>query len=973
MVCRNTEGMTPLRGRAEFIARGPELARLNEALAEAASGSPALVTIGADAGVGKTRLLQEFTAAVDAAVLWGACLPMGDRGLPLAPVAEALRNLPAEAVPAGQFPPVVAPLLAPGGVGSEIGTVSASQVFRGVLELIEAIAADAPVVMVVEDLHWADQWTRDLLTFLVANLRTQRLLLIGSYRTDELSTDDLLRRVLVEVARYPHYQRIDVAPFTIQQVADQIEALTGDRPPANVVDLVFARTEGNAYFVEELVKAGCLDGRELPASLTDLLLVRASVVSPPARQLLRVASLAVGDADDAVLAEVSGSRVEEVRSVLHELIDAHLLSSTPHGVTFRHALLKEVIQQEPLAGERREYHAAYAAALNARATPSGRRATVTAQLAYHLQEAGNIAEAMSAWVAAASEAEAVGAFAEAHHYLANALASWTSVDDPQARTGSSRVELLSRTAYDAQHVGESTQAVAFVRQALDLVDESADPVRASVLYADLSNYLTATREADEAGDAMTRAVKLASGTPPSKDHAHVLAAHAGYLVYQGRLREARAVSRQAVTVARHSGATDIESRALHLLGFTTCFLDDVSEGIAQLRAGVALARQAGHPLYQAMAMWNLYVAAVEAARWDDAVDAARSAIVELPRLGSGHKVPEMYAYLQQDLARLGRFDEARTVMEEAFARFPFQRDDVVSPELLIALGDFERVRRVLAQSEIRRDTEAKIWSAGWSCALETWQGNTEQARTALDTAVELSSDTDRLQARAYALLYGLRCEADAADRCRTRRDSDELSIAVERGQRLHALLAGLLDRPGPAEGWKREVGVVAGVGAAERTRLIGSPDPDAWRAAVDVAHDLALGYLEAYGELRLAEAIVRSGGDRDDAARRVRHVHQLATGWGTRPLRELVEQLAARARLDLGAGLPALPVRGLTPREYQVLELITRGASNRQISDELFISEKTTSVHVSNILRKLGVASRGEAASMAYEKGWVRL
>lgn len=222
--------MSAPRGQAEFIERESELAQLTASLASAAAGSPSMVVVSADAGVGKTRLLKEFATAADGPVLWGSCLPMGNRGLPLAPIVEALRGLHADENLADRMPPVLLSLLSPRDDESASPSVSRTQLFQAILDLLEELAAETTSVMVLEDLHWADQSTRDLLTFLVPNLRAQRLLVIGSYRTDGLARDDPLREVLAEIGRYPHFQRLDLYPFTVQQVADQIELLTGRRP-----------------------------------------------------------------------------------------------------------------------------------------------------------------------------------------------------------------------------------------------------------------------------------------------------------------------------------------------------------------------------------------------------------------------------------------------------------------------------------------------------------------------------------------------------------------------------------------------------------------------------------------------------------------------------------------------------------------------------------------------------------------------
>lgn len=963
--------MSAPRGQAEFIQRESELAQLTASLVSAAAGSPSMVVVSADAGVGKTRLLKEFATAADGPVLWGTCLPMGNRGLPLAPIVEALRGLHADANLADRMPPVLGSLLSPRDDESASPSVSSTRLFQAILDLLEELASDTTTVMVLEDLHWADQSTRDLLTFLVPNLRAQRLLVIGSYRSDGLARDDPLREVLAEIGRYPHFRRLDLYPFTVHQVADQIELLTGSRPSPEVIDRVYARTQGNAYFIEELVAAG-LDRRDLPSSLKDLLLVRASVVSPPARRLLGIASLAVTEVGDSLLAEVSGSPVTKVREQLHELIDAHLLVSTPSGVRFRHALLREVLLDELLADERREYHSAYAAALSSRSEPStDSRAASTAQLAYHLQEAGDTAAAIGAWVEAATEAEAVAAFAEAHHYLANALEVWHLIEDPEARTGATEAELLLRVAEDAFNGGDPKQATAFARQAIELVDDATEPRLAGILYERLSRYLRMTSESDKAFAAIERALELVPAVPASEDRARVLAGYSGRLSLLGRLREAGTVAEQATDMAREVGATVVECGALNTLGVVTCYLEDETKGLHQIEAAMTLAKQLGDPYQQMRSLWNLEVCSSEAGRWEDSIAQARLAIAELPRLGHGHQLPEMYAYLQEDLVKLGRFDEARAVADEAVERFPARRDEALSIPLLIALGDFDTARRVISRRDIFEDEESRMEVSGHLCDLETWEGNTDAARAAVDISLGLSTDSDRPIARATSLMFGLRCEANAAESFRTRRLSRELGLAVERGQRFCKLMEELTSRPGPETGWKREVGVLSALCEGEQTRLTGGSDADVWVEALTAAEALSMAFLGAYAELRRAEAIVISDGDKDEAANRIRRVHQLAVEWGTRPLQRLAERFAARARIDVGAGSRPEFGAGLTPRERQVLELMAHGASNRQISEELFISEKTTSVHVSNILRKLGVASRGEAAALAYEKGWI--
>ena len=954
-----------------FVNRGHELAVLDAALARAIAGEPSMVVVAGDAGVGKTRLLAEFVAQVDGRVLWGACLPMGERGLPFAPIAEALRALGSDPGLAGRIPAAVAPLVSDGGEPGP--ALTRSQLFQAILGLVEELAGRATTVLVVEDLHWADQSTRDLLAFLVPNLRSQRLLVVASCRTDDLRRDHPLRPVLAELARHPHVQRLDLPSFTAQQAADQLDHLTGRPTSPATLDMVMSRTQGNAYFIEELVAAG-LDARELPASLRELLLVRADVVAPPTRRLLRIASLAEGEVGDTLLAQVSGTPLPEVRSHLHAAIDAQLMVVTAGGVRFRHALLRDALQQDLLAGERIEYHAAYARALAGQAAEDPRGAPAPAQLAYHLQEAGDVAQAMGAWLSAATAAEAVFAFAESSQHLTEVLAAWEVVDEPERRAGTTHLELLARAAEDAFLGGDAERACELARTAIGEVDEDANPRVAGILYERLSRYLRDTAERDKIYDMIDRAVQLVPASPPSVERARVLAGHAARLTTLGRLRDVRAILAEAIDMAREVGATLVECDALITMGVVTCYLDDESAGLAGISAALTLAQECGDSHQQMRGYWNLAVCTAEAGRWAEAIDHYRTAIAALPRLGLAHLVPELYAYAAQDLVTLGRWDEARALVDEGVRRFPSRRDEVTPIELPVATGDVPEARRLIAaasERDVFTDEEDYALVMINLADLETWEGDTAAARTAVDNALAHILDSDRPVAAARALTIALRCEADAADEARARARADDLDRARERAALQHQRIRDILARPAPAAGWKREVRVLAAVCDGERSRADGLADPAPWAEAGRQAAAMSMAYVLAYGQARHGDAIVASGGDRDRAARELRSSHQAARSFGARPLRELVERIARRARIPIGASAPVDTAFGLTRREREVLDLVAQGASNRSIAGALFISEKTASVHVSNIIRKLGATNRGEAASLAYRSGLV--
>lgn len=961
--------------RGELIGRRAELHRLQAALARAAAGSPRMVMVGGEAGVGKTRLLTEFCARADAAVLWGSCLPLGDRGLPFAPLVEAVRNLRDDQALDVGIPAPLARLVAQ---GEDEATVTRSQLFEGVLVLIEDLSRVANVVFVVEDLHWADSSTRDLLAFLAPNLRSRRFLLVGSYRSDELTGDSALRAALVELARHPHVERFELAPFDATEVAARLRQLTGAAPTAGVLERLMARTQGNAYFVEELVASDGLARSEIPSSLREVLLARLDEVAPDTRRTLGIAALGPGDIDESVLAEVCGLPAREVRAHLREAIARRLLVASGPAVRFRHALAQEALLDDLLPGERAEYHGAYAAALGRRiGTATNGRPAATAQLAHHLSEAGDVRAATRAWVTAATAAEAMSAFDEAHHYRTQVLSAWPRLDGPGALVGCDRVELLRVTAEDAFLAGDAAAAVGLAREAIALHDAARDPSTAGVLYERLSRYLRDTAERDAAHEAIEQALRLVPADPPTAARARVLGGHASALMLSGRLGRAHAVCGDAVAMARRVGAADVTCDALVTLGTLQCYLDDDSAGIALLEEALAMAGAAGDAHQQMRGLWNLYVCAAESGRLDEAARRARAALDTLPRIGHGHLLPELYRHLQSELVSLGRFDEAHLARVEALERFPARAAEAVSLDLEIATGAFDEARRLIAEAwrdDLSSDDEARIELTRHVADLATWEGDSDAARQALDESLALSAGTDRPIAAANTLATAMRCEADAAATARREGRWAAQAEAERRGERHVALMEGLQARPGPATGWKRVVAAMAALCGAEMSRLRNEPDPPAWQRAADAAAGLSMAYQAAYAELRRAEALVGARTDAAEAAGVIERVHRQATEWGARPLQHLVEGLAARANVatanvataDAPVGAPPL---GLTPREVHVLGLVARGASNRQIAEELFISEKTASVHVSNIMRKLGVSKRAEAAALAHRRG----
>ena len=958
--------------------RVDEFHRLITALDDASAGNPSFILLGGDAGVGKTRLLSEFAENVDALVLRGGCLPLGERGLPFAPVVEVLRGLMTGGLMA-EVPPTLARLVPGTAIDPSETATGQAHLFSAFLDLLEGLSSDRTVTLIIEDVHWADRSTRELLSFAAHNLRDQRLLIVASFRTDDLDREHPLRLLLAELHRNTRVHRIELAAFAASDVADYVEAIIGSRPPLSLVAEIVERTDGNAFFIEELMAAEGLHGRRLPGSLRDLLLARTEVLRPEAQRLLRVASAAGRRVDHSLLAIVAELPDDEVLGLIREAVAQQLLVPDDDGYRLRHALLREALHTDLLPGERVAVHASYARALEAApdlGAPGG--AAAAAELAYHWQEAGDAPRALITWVEAGRAAEGLVAFAEARQHFERALDVWDRVPDADDLVGTSRLEIMRRAAEDAFLGGDPEAAAAIGRVALTLVDEASEPLLAGMLHDRLARYLWDTTDQPDALAMQLRAVELVPPDPPSAERAHVLAGLGGQLMVLGRLEEGRHVSEDAIAIARKVGATRAEYVAMNTLGTIICTTEDVDAGLALVGEALGMARANDDALEQMRGYWNLFANSFSAARWNEALVRFREAAEAFPRLGQGHLVPELQVTAADCLVRLGRWDEAERMVADARLRQRAGEEPIRLPELDIARGHFGSARDYLEGNALEQpvvNKELEGWPRVNLAEIAVWEGHPDIAREQIEEGLGIVANQDESLATAYLCAVGLRAEADRADESRVRQRVDERDEAIGKGSELLEVMRGVLSRPGPDDGWKREVGALGAQCEAEAARLFG--DRIRQRGA-------GRWMRGRRSPCRMPQHIVGGGKPKPCSARwvqasRRREVlaaaHDTAASLGAAPLTGAILLLARRARIDLGSERVAVPLEeepALTPREHEVLELVAAGRSNHQIAEALFISNKTASVHVSNILRKLQVSSRGEAAAVAYRRGLVR-
>jgi DNA-binding CsgD family transcriptional regulator len=980
-----------------LVARGREMRRLRAGLDRAAGGSAGAVLLAGDAGVGKTRILEELAAgAEDTLVLTGRCLDVGETGLPYLPFAEALGEVKGEGLLDVAARPALARLLPELALPDErdpsrdssdqllsIGRrpeqdVGQLQLFDAVHGLLGDLAARQPVLLVIEDLHWADASTRLLLSFLFSRLKSQRLLIVGTYRSDDLHRSHPLRPLLTELVRLPAVERVDVGPFNQADSRAFVTALA-DELPSDVVDEVARRSEGNAFFAEELLAVATCRPGGIPSALADVLLTRIERLSSAAQHVVRVVSVGGRRVRHDRLRDVAGLDDIALDEALRETVQHHVLLVGDHEeiYLFRHALLREAVYADLLPGERVRLHAAYARHLSQAQGDRG----AAAALAHHSLESHDLPRALDASVRAAKEAERTGAPAESLRYLEQALKLWESVPEQDRPADVNEPILLRRASRAAGTAGQPERAVAFARTATKIVDPERDSEGAAEAWrrlAQASASLEGTE--DEHNEAVERAWELMRDRPVSPARAWALAVRASALRLRGQPEDARACAELAVTDGRATDASDAVAYALATLGLLDEQLGADELARKHLTEAINCAVEADAVNTELRARFFLGLNRfergdlVEAARvYTEAAERARDAGMTWSTYGLEVRILQVLTHYYA-----GQWDDSALAAEPPGLRVSSTvsaRLAAAGTHLAVSRGCFTEAERIITElrSDWHRDMQIAIITGGTGAELASWRGKPEQAVERIADALEWSR-----RAGGEWLLAGIRLGAlgvagyaDLAARARRRRDGEVAETAVAEGRGLTEYARNTVEHGRPRTGTLGPEGRAWLARAlAEESRLDGPGDPALWQRAVDEFGYGAV-YEQAVCRWRLAEALLGAG-RREDAAAQLRSAAEVADRLGAAPLRGAVAQVARRARITVKPGEDQTvrdQVDPFTPRERAVLGLVALGRTNREVGAELYISEKTVSVHLTRIMAKLGAGRRAEAVAIAYERG----
>ncbi len=708
-----------------LIGRTDELGRLAAVLRRTRDSHSAAVLVAGEAGIGKTRLISEFAEVARAAgslVLVGGCIDLGEGGVPYAPIVEALRSW-IRATPDAQVARVVGPgraelaRLVPdlgpvhidGPSSANALSIGSSQgrLFELLLGMLGRLAATAPVVLVIEDLHWSDRSTLDLATFLVRNVRDLPVMLVLTYRSDEIHRRHPLLPFLAELERSGRTERIELTRLDRHELAAMLRAIAGPQIDARLVDTIHARSNGNAFFAEELLVTARDRTTELPPTLRAVLLARVMGLSTEAQELLRVASAGGQRVDPRLLLSATGMDDGVLIAALRETVARQVLvpdaRSEDERYVFRHALLQEAVYDDLLPGERTRLHAAFARTLEAAASAGdgslARDASHASELAYHWYAAHDLPRAFDAALRAAHAAEASYAFPEALAGYERALELWERVPEMVARTGSDRVEVLAAAAGVARF-SDPARAVALFRSALELVDESVEPVRAATLHVRLGRAAWVNGQGDLALQAHRTAVRLVPAGSPPEARARALAGLAQILNLQDRHAEARPLAEEAVELARAAGARQIEGHALNSRAVARCQEGEIDGALGDLDDALGIAKAIGDVDDIGRAYTNRVWVLKVGGRFEDAIALAFEGVSVARRLGFlAFLGTHLLCNAADLLFCLGRWDESEAAVHQVEVIGAFGINEILVRELGARLalvhGRFEEAEREL--------------------------------------------------------------------------------------------------------------------------------------------------------------------------------------------------------------------------------------------------------------------------------------
>ncbi len=965
------------RDQARLVGRSDELALLRGYADLSVEQGAQKVLITGDAGIGKSSLTTSFMRQL-AGEGWGIhvghCIEYADRPVPFGPIEHILRSLLVDNLEhldatVDLFRADLATLLPEFRSDTELVTSSVADVDR-LFGVISSVLTEAsrrrPFIVLVEDIHWADPATRDLLTALGHNLRSARVLLVATARTGALDRGHPLRTWMAERRRFPNVHGIDLEGLTHEELGAQALHILDEAPSDDFLDNLLQRTGGNAYFAHELLTAHRNGVDALPESLTEFLTSRVEQRSDDERSVLRALAVAGGTAGHRMLERMAEGVA--VGPVLRSLFDAALVVASGTEYKFRHALLRDAILQDVLPFEAQELHRLAAEAISSDPkrgnTPSG-----LASLALHWHRAGVAEQTLPTAIQAAEASARVSAFETAAELALQAISAWEEVAEPEELSGLRRDTLFLRAADWLILSNRGAEAVTLLSEALDGWARELPGGRKALILATASATLFRQARTAEAINFLGQAKQIL-GDEESPEAAEVHYIIARQAITDGLAGPALVAADLAVEMATRYGPEPILIGAMTVQALATGALQTSAGGVAIAREARSRALAAGYPSQVAASYRvEMQIFTVQDGRTDESI---RSQIEGL-QFAAERCGPRITEEMRHDLAlgyvEAGRFLEAKPLLD-LLIKQPSQGLREMMVHQTAALNAIWL--RELDQAEVHLERSASL-AESYQSAQETGlharlraelarhSGALDQALDLIDRALSLQEGNDNVSFTRESMLEKVRIVKALANRGR----ADAPSLLADLQQSIDRF-----DHDGPANLamvslMRLELGSIEGpldleraVACAEQLRSCG------WRYEEALVRLMVIEQLQATSR-RPAELETRFEADLET-------LRGLATVEGMDWIAARVDQIAAGAHIGLHVEdrpkiVEKVLPHHLTEREMEVLAQLALGLTNKQIGEKLYVSSRTVSTHVSNILAKLGVANRAGAGA-AYHR-----
>jgi DNA-binding CsgD family transcriptional regulator len=934
------------RGNGSLVGRTDELGAVIDLVRAAAGGRSGNLLVSGEPGVGKTALMRSACSqtAEEADLVWGSCLPL-------------TLTTP--------FQPLVS--------GAREWNATRGEPWSAVLDgpvtfdhWLDMMCRRRPMLLVVDDVQWADQSSLDVLMYVIAGPEQRRLALVTTMRTGEVPNGHPLRRWLADVRRLPRVGELRLGRLDRVTTGRQIGAVLGAPPRETLVEEVYALSRGNPYLTRLLVRALSPDAVSLPAGLpTDLSDALARTwhgLSLPARELMRLT--AIGGRPQRA-DRIGTLAARDVVPLLREAVDAGVLTVDDHDrYWFAHPLLAEVLVNGLLPEERRGLHAMFAAVLRGD-TASGVEQVI--DLADHYHAAGDSGNAFRWALRAAEVAQRCGGAAEMLRLLRRAYDLW----QPEAGTSAAQIDLLHRIRAAAEQAGEHEQELNSVDSLLAVLDRGSEPLKAAELLVRRMRLLFMTGRKFASRDEVGEAVRLTAPYPASPQHALATAELAYTELWHG-IPTGPDRAQDAIHLARACGSARALSYALTASVMALLLNHEPCDPAVAQEAKTVAVKARDYTAFVHASVWQCNCIDVHSA--PAVLDILRRAREELTSLGGPHSYIAWLCALEADaLLIIGDWRACVRRLRVALGASPGPFGDVtarlIAARLACWQGRYAEAQGHLARAEEIFPHQSEFLNFYYDAVHAELALATGELDLAFMHALAAASREIPPDQCERLLPLAARALADQIQQARDR--GEDPASAQSRLRDLRNRFPEVLADHGPdLPLYGRQLEAMQAIYDAEVLR--GQHDPAAgraWHHAARACRAGALAWDEMYASWRAAQAMLPNRSDRDAAATALRRAHRLAVDLHAAPLQQDVEELARTARVPLTKTstpveqVPVLPQ--FTNREQEMLSYILAGRTYRQIARSLVLSEKTVSTHISNMLRKTGTSNRLELAELA--------